>query len=53
VFVQGAETKKIRVDFVECVFNHSVAVRGGAIFANLLRLGMQATCFSHTYGEID
>jgi len=53
VFVEGAETRRIRVDFNDCVFNHSVAVRGGAVFASLLQLIVQATSFSHTYGEID
>ena len=53
VFVQGAASRAINVGFFGCAFIHSVALRGGAVFASLLRLGMQATSFSHTYGEFD
>ena len=53
VFVRGADWSMVKVGFFGCAFIHSVALRGGAVFANLLRLGMQATSFSHTYGEFD
>ena len=53
MWVQGAETRKIQVSFDNCAFKHSVAVRGGAVFASLLLLFVEATSFSHTYGEFD
>lgn len=52
VYLQSTEQNKIQVRFADCAFNHSAAVRGGAIFASFVQLTMTKTTFSHTYGEL-
>lgn len=53
VFLQSTEQKRIHVLLIDCTFDHSVAQRGGAVFARNLQLSMSEPIFSHTYGEID
>jgi len=53
VSVRGTEKQKTQVFFSDCVFRHSAAVRGGAIYAEFAQLFLARTKFSHTYGELD
>ena len=51
VYVQATELR-LRMVFVTCTFDQSVAVRGGAVFASSVWLSMIEVHFLHTYGQL-